>query len=130
MFLSAFRIRLGLIVSGLFATLVYLALGGSFGPGRNGMIQIEYGAYPEKFRGLEVEIDGRIAGTLEPFGSATRTGFVVQEGEHRVRVLDPSMASQPRDVRVARGQGVLLILDVVDAYVRTGGMKPMLGFQG
>lgn len=128
--LNAFRIRLALMGGGLIMFLIYIAMGGQIGPGRNGTIQIEYGAYPERFTGLDVEIDGKVAGALKPFGSATRTGFLVAEGEHRVRVIDPSMPSQSRDVHVTSGQGVLLILDVVDAYARDGTAKPMIGFQG
>lgn len=111
MFLNALHIRLGLMVVGALLLGVFLAFGGRLGP--RPVIQVEYGMYPEVFQGMTVEIDGQRAGTLHPFGAANRTGFVVKEGRHSVRVVHPAYASVARDVDVrADGRPVLLILDL------------------
>jgi len=129
MYLNAFRIRVALIGAGILTTLIYLALGGRFGPGNNGAIQIEYGMYPEEFQGAEVLIDGAVAGTLKPFGSATRTGFEVQAGEHVVRIRHPKFASRERKVQIKPGGGTLLILNFGDPGMSAAGQGgPVITF--
>jgi len=111
MYLNAIRIRAALMVGGVLALLLFFALGGRLGP--RPVLQIEFGMYPEVFSGMTVEIDGKPAGTLKSLGAANRTGFVVPEGRHTVRVVHPLYASVVREVDVkANGHPVLLILDL------------------
>jgi len=130
MYLNAFRIRVALIGAGILTTIIYLAMGGRFGPGSKGAIQIEYGMYPDEFQGAEVLIDGQVAGTLKPFGSATRTGFEVTQGEHVVRIRHPRIASSERRVEIKAGSGVLLILNIGSEMSATGGDRPTITFDG
>jgi hypothetical protein len=129
MFLNAFRIRLALMGAGILTLCVYLAMGGRLGPPRHGAITIEYGMYPDEFQGLAVEIDGVVAGTLKPFGSATRTAFEVKPGEHAIRVLHPQLGSQTRTLKVDAGEGELLILDFRDQVGTPGATTMAVGFQ-
>jgi hypothetical protein len=62
MFMNVFKVRAVWAIAGLVVMIGYLATGGSFGS-RN-TILIEFGMYPEDFAGMQVEIDGEIAGTL------------------------------------------------------------------
>src|SRR5437870_4699897 len=57
-------------------------------------IIIEWGIAPEELEGLEVEIDGKVAGKLQKFGEATRTAFPVSKGDHTVRIRHPKRESQ------------------------------------
>src|SRR5688572_7164031 len=109
--LDSMRIRATLMLMGVVAFGVYLMAGV---PGRpKSIVQVEFGMYPDVFQGLTVEIDGEPAGTLKPFGAATRTGFEVKEGRHAIKVRHPKFASVARDVDVtANGQPVLLIMDM------------------
>jgi hypothetical protein len=111
MFLNAFRFRLALMGVGFVTLLFYLMMGGRIGPTGEGVIQVEYGAYPEAFEGLQVAIDGKAAGELKRFGAATRTGFQVREGRHEVRVVSSRFTTRPRLVNVDGGRTVLLVLD-------------------
>jgi hypothetical protein len=101
---------LGLIGAGVVTMAVFLMMGGSFTPTK-GAIQIDFSMDDENFAGLEVEIDGEVAGELKYFGAMTRSGFEVEEGEHEVRVLHPEYRCEPARVEVAVGEGVLLLLD-------------------
>lgn len=127
MFLNAFRIRLALMGAGILSAILYAAMGGRFGPSNAGVIQIEYGVYPEAFQGLQVAIDGQPAGELKPFGAATRTGFEVEEGRHEVRIISSRFTSRPRSVNVESGHTVMLVLDIGDTAA--GGSKPEVYFQ-
>jgi hypothetical protein len=129
MFLDAMKIRIGMILVGLVMMGVYVAYGGRFGPGDRGVIQIEYGAYPEMFAGLTVEIDGKPAGVLKSFGRSTRTVFSVKEGEHTVRVLHPNLLSEPRLVDARTTLPVLLILDEHMAVDEHGATRQAIAFQ-
>jgi hypothetical protein len=87
------------------------------------VIQIDFGMYPEVFEGAEVEIDGKVVGTLERTGQATRAGFKVKEGKHVVRVLHAELGSQEMQVEVRPGEKVRVMLDMVEHYdsrTRTG----------
>ena len=130
MLMNALRRRLGLIGAGFVTLCIYAIGGGRMGPDRHGSIQIEYGMYPTEFEGLSVEIDGQVVGALKPFGNAHRCGFVVESGEHTVRVLHPTHESRPQPVRVLRGRPVLLILDLEKLADASGGSRSVLGFQG
>jgi hypothetical protein len=125
-YLNALHIRLSLMALGIVSLITFLALGGRLGPGNKGVIQIDYGIEPRSFAGLEVEIDGQTAGTLRPFGNASRTGFEVAKGMHQVRVRHPEFACEPRRVEVEPGRNVLLILDVGEGADAKGSMRSVL----
>ena len=110
--LSALRIPLrlaaGLVLMGIMA----LMTNGTFLGGDRSVIQIEFGMYPEEFEGLEVVIDDRSAGKLQYFGRATRTGFEVEHGRHKVEVVHPEFESVPATVAAGpQNSTVLLLLD-------------------
>jgi hypothetical protein len=87
--------------------------------GTTHLIQIDYrwgGAFLE---GAQVEIDGSVAGTLQPYGRSNPvTGFEVPRGEHVVRVLRDGCEGTPRTVSVGGDDGrrVTLMADVEDGY--------------
>jgi hypothetical protein len=76
-----------------------------------------------------VEIDGRPAGPLKAFGSASRCGFVVSEGLHEVRLVHPRIASLPEKVQVYRGSPVLLMLEVTEDGDGFGQPRAELAFR-
>lgn len=126
--LDATRMRAALMVAGVLMLAMYLAFGGRLAP--RPAVQIEFGMYPEVFRGMTVEIDGKPAGTLKPLGSVHRTAFTVEEGRHTVRVVHPLYASIERDVDVrANGRPVLLILDLQPTVNERGRAQTALAFQ-
>jgi len=128
MFLNIFKVRLALAVAGLVVLGGYLAAGGGFGS--KSTISIEYGMYPREFAGLQVEIDGKVVGTLKGFGNATRTAFAVKDGRHTVRVLHPDLECLPRTVTSgAGGRNVMLILDYRDRAAPDGSLQTVLAFQ-
>ena len=129
MVLNALRIRLALMAMGLVGVIVFMALGGRFGPGDKGVIQIDYSIEPRQFAGVEVVIDGQPAGTLRPFGNACRTGFEVKKGLHQVVVQSPDFNCEPRRVDVDAGRSVLLILDVQESTAVQGAAAPMLALR-
>ena len=126
--LDSFRIRLSLMGIGAVAVCVYLLAGGRIGPGNLGTIQIEYGTYPEAFEGLQVAIDGEVAGALKPFGAATRTVFAVREGRHLVRVKSTQYGCRGRIVNVESGHTMVLVLDV-GTTSNAGVVKPEIYIQ-
>ena len=95
------RLRLGLACAGIVLLIAWKVFGGSTGPEPG--ILIEFGSDPERFAGLAVEVDGRVVGTLERIGQATRTAFPVEPGEHTVLVRDPELPCAPARVTVADG---------------------------
>jgi hypothetical protein len=77
-----------------------------------------------------VEIDGKVVGTLKPFGQATRTAFAVKDGDHVVRVLHPTIASHPQTVTTGTGaRHVMLILDIREEMNEAGESELALAFQ-
>jgi hypothetical protein len=128
MFLNIFKVRLALAAAGLVVLAGYLVAGGGFGP--KSTISIEYGMYPREFAGLQVEIDGKVVGTLEGFGNATRTSFQVKDGRHSVRVLHPDLECLPRTVTSGTGgRNVMLVLDYADRTTPDGSLQTVLTFQ-
>lgn len=125
--LDAMRIRAALMLMGVVGLMVYLIAGGPLRP--KPVVTVEFGMYPDVFQGLTVEIDGQPAGTLKPFGAATRTGFEVKEGRHSIRVVHPKYASVPRQVTVTPGQPVLLIMDMQSTTDEQGRMGMALAWQ-
>jgi hypothetical protein len=127
MYLNAIRIRAALMIAGVLTMMMYFALGGRLGP--QPVVQIEFGAYPEVFQGMTVEIDGKPVGILRPFGAANRTGFVVKQGRHTVRVVHPLYTSVERSVDVeANGRPVVLILDLQPALNGRGHTQTAIAF--
>lgn len=114
---------------GIAALILHLMKTGHLAPPTKGTIQIEYGAYSRDFEGLQVEIDGRNAGVLKAFGSASRCGFLVNEGLHVVRLVHPKMDSEPEKVQVYAGSPVLLMLQVNETGGYGGGPRAELAFQ-
>lgn len=122
--MNVFHVRIAMALAGVIVLVGYLAVGGSFGS--KSTVMIEFGMYPEDFKGLDVEIDGEVVGQLQMFGAATRTGFAVEDGKHTVRVLHPEFACDPATVTAGTGASqVMLVLDFMGQ--RDG--KPVIGFQ-
>ena len=48
---------------------------------RESNLIIQFGISPEDFVGVEVLVDGEVAGTLQRTGGATRTGFRIGKGD-------------------------------------------------
>ena len=65
MFLNSWRMRLGLIAAGVLLTGAYLIFGGRPLLGADTGVLIEFGADPDRFAGMDVEVDGRIVGKRE-----------------------------------------------------------------
>jgi len=107
----------------------YFVAAGRYAPGAAGTIQIEYGMHAQEFEGLDVEIDGQVAGPLKPFASSTRAGFAVKEGQHRVRLLTPNLPSRGEKVQVYAGSSVLLLLEVEDRVGEDGARGVVLTFE-
>jgi len=107
----------------------YFIAAGRYAPGADGTIQIEYGMYASEFEGLDVEIDGQVAGKLKPFASSTRAGFAVKEGQHTVRLLTPNMPSRAEKVQVYIASSVLLLLEVQERVGEDGSRGVVLTFE-
>ena len=89
MVLNAFKIRMGLMGVGAIVVVMYLLAGGRLGPGNRGIVQIEFGLYPEKFEGMQVAVDGRPAGVLKSHGATTRSAFAIEKGRHEITLVSP-----------------------------------------
>ena len=112
MFLNSWRIRLGAMGAGIVLMVTWMVWGGSMLPGSEPRVLIEFGADPDQFAGLDVEIDGQVAGKLEQIGQATRTAFKVSPGAHTVRVLHPEFGCRPAEVTAdTPGMSTMLLLD-------------------
>ena len=125
--LNATRIRAMLVIVGVLSILMFVVFGGRFAP--QPVVQIEYGAYPDVFQGMAVEIDGKPSGILQPSGDGHRTGFTVTEGRHTIRVVHPLYVSLERSVDVPAGKPVRLVLDLQPTVDARGQMKTAIGFQ-
>jgi hypothetical protein len=124
MFLDAMRLRLSLMAAGLVALVVVSLSGGWFGPRNANTLTIDYAIDTRAFEGAQVEVDGRIVGTLAPTAHAARTVFMVGKGLHAVRVLHPDYACAPRRVDVSGGSGELLMLEIGEIADRGGTIQP------
>jgi len=116
MAMNALHMRFAAIAGGILLLGFFILSGGSLGSPE--VIQIDFGMYPEVFEGAEVEIDGKVVGTLERTGQATRAGFEVKEGKHVVRVLHAELGSQEMRVEVRKGEKVRVMLDMIEHYDR------------
>ena len=117
MFLKSWRLRLWAAGAGILVVLVAWSIfGGSTFPGGDCKVLIEFGTDAGTFSGLEVEVDGRVAGRLQATGAVTRTAFPVSCGTHRVRVLHPDFEPAVQEVRSdIPGVSTTLLLDHADA---------------
>lgn len=120
---------MGLMGAGAVTMALFLMMGGSMFPGDKGIVQIEFGIYPEELEGCEVEVDGEIVGKLQYFGAATRTGYELEEGDHMVRVIHPEFRMEPYRVEVTSGQTHLFLLDIGGARTADGEEYSALYFQ-
>ncbi|HKQ97848.1 MAG TPA: hypothetical protein VJV75_08235 [Candidatus Polarisedimenticolia bacterium] len=121
MFLSALRIRIGLVVVGVLLAVGWAAFGHSLFPSTQARILIEFGSDPDSFTGLEVEIDGRVVGQLEKIGQATRTAFPVEPGTHQVRVVGPAFDSAPATIDAPNpGMSTMVLLEYAETPGTSG----------
>jgi hypothetical protein len=114
-FLNSWRLRLWAMAAGILVAVGWSLFGGTIFPEGDCKVLIEFGSDPRSFTGLEVEVDGRVAGRLEPAGAVTRTAFPVACGKHRVRVLHPGY--DPADLWIDSnipGVATMLLLDHAD----------------
>lgn len=121
MAMNALHMRFAAIAGGILLLGFFFLFGGSLGSPQ--VIQIDFSMYPDVFEGAEVEIDGKVVGTLERSGQTLRAGFKVREGKHVVRVLHAELGSQEMRVDVRKGEKVRMMLDMVEHYdpqTRTG----------
>ncbi len=110
--------------SGLVVALAFVFTGGlSTAEAR---VAIEFGIEPELFEGLEVEIDGEIAGRLESTGRVTRRAFSLELGEHVIRIVHPEMRSEPRRVDLALRNQTLHLLADIEEHASAGGRSEMV----
>jgi hypothetical protein len=110
----------------LLVALIALEFLGCMGDTRPKIV-IEWGIAPEELEGLEVEIDGKIAGKLARFGEATRTAFAVDKGEHRIRIVHPTRTCETVKVDAALAtQRVMLIADFRESVSTQGAMTTVL----
>jgi len=127
--LDSMRIRLALMGVGLVAALVIMGATGKLGGKPKGVIAIEFGAYPDEFAGLEVEIDGQVVGKLRMVGAQTRNGFAVGPGTRQVRVIGPRWNSTPRPVEVQADRTMMFVLNVGEGMRASGATGPELVLQ-
>ena len=127
--LNALHMRFAAIAGGILLLAGYTLCGGSFGGDR--IVQIDFGMDPDYFEGMQVEIDGRIAGKLRVHGQVARTGFEVGKGTHRVRVIHPEIESEPVSLDMqAPGQTARLMLQIVERYdSETRTSRPVLSLE-
>jgi hypothetical protein len=108
------------------AFLCLLSLAGCFGDTRSHVV-IEFGAYPDEFIGMDVEVDGKVVGKLKQMGEITRSGFPLDKGQHTVRVVSPRFNSEPRQVNAEfKTQKIMLILEIGESMSASGSAKPTL----
>ncbi len=102
------RFRVAILVSGL----VLIGMWFAFGGGSQSIIAIEFGISPRDFVGVEVVIDGEVAGRLQRMGARTQTGFKVDDGDHVVTLRHPELRTVPVTVTSGfAGQPVVLLAD-------------------
>jgi len=122
------RLRLGMAGAAVVLFVAYKLMGGTLTPQQG--ILIEFGSDPDRFVGLEVEVDGQVVGVLEKIGAQTRTGFVVPAGTHTVRVRDRQLPCAPASVDIqANGMKVMLLLEYEESADRSGRITPGLALR-
>lgn len=84
---------------------------------RESNLIIQFGISPEDFDGVEVLVDGAVAGTLQRTGGATRTGFRIGKGEHVVLLNHPRYASEPARIAIdSVTPRVMLLVDFAQVF--------------
>jgi hypothetical protein len=112
MFLDSWRIRIGAMGAGILLVATWMIWGGSFLPGSECKVLVEFGADPDTFAGMEIAVDGQVAGRLEQVGQATRTAVPVACGTHRVSIRSAGFDCRPIEVEaVTPGVSTFLLLD-------------------
>lgn len=125
MFLNSWRIRIGMLGAGILLAAAWCLWGGSFVPGSECKVLVEFGSDPDTFAGMEVESDGHVLGRLEQVGQATRTAFPVACGTHQVSVRHPQFDSRPIEV-AANTPGLSTMLLLEHAEMPGPGGRPAL----
>lgn len=93
-------------------------------------ISIEFGMYPEELTDAQVIVNGRLVGTLERVGQATRTSFPVDPGVHEVAIRHPRLRCVPRRVEAGLpGQKVRLLADIRETWLE-GRVRPLIVLDG
>jgi hypothetical protein len=127
--LDSWHLRIAFLVMGLVAWLIFQGATGRIGGKQRGTVIVEFGAYPEEFAGLDVEVDGRVVGRLQTMGGQARTGFLVTEGYHELRVTGPEWHSVPRTIEVGRDRTARFMLDAGETATPDGLRHPTLVLQ-
>ena len=128
MFLNATKIRVGLMGVGAIAMVMYLLAGGRLGPGNRGIVQIEFSLYPET-EGMQVAVDGRVAGVLKSHGATKRSAFAIEEGRHEITLVSTEFDCELQTVHVESGRTVMLVVDVGGGVSADGSSRPQILFQ-
>jgi hypothetical protein len=112
--LNALHMRFAAIAAGLVIFVLVGLAGGRPDPAA-GYVLIDFSSGPDIFRGLEVEIDGEVVGTLESVGGTHRNAFGVKRGTHEVRVLHPAIGCRTATVELEHPtQRLPLMLQIGD----------------
>jgi hypothetical protein len=127
--LDSWRLRIAFLALGLVAWLVFMGASGRIGGKPRGVVVIQFGAYPDEFAGLDVEVDGKVLGQLQYMNGQTRTGFSLTEGYHDIRVTGPRWHSTPRKVEVGRDRTVNMLLDTQPVMLPDGSQRNGLVLQ-
>ena len=115
MFLNSWRLRFWAMGAGILVAVAWSIFGGAIFPSGDCKVLIEFGSDPDTFAGLQVEVDGRVAGRLQQVGAVSRTAFPVACGTHRVRVLHPEFEAADLQVRSdIPGVATMLLLEHAD----------------
>lgn|SRR5512134_2670914 len=113
--LRPLRWRVAAVLVGAGLVIAWVVMAG----GTTHIIQIDYRWGGPFLEGSQVEIDGVVVGTLQPYGRSNPvTGFEVEPGEHVVRVLRDGCEGTPRTVRIGGDDGRLatFMADVEEGY--------------
>jgi hypothetical protein len=96
-----------------------MVLGYMWASGRAGYtLQIDYSWTGDFLEGAEVYVNGEVIGVLEPYGRSQRqTGFTLEPGEYKVRIVHPS-CEHGREYDVKLGDGgprlTVMIADIAE----------------
>ena len=102
------RQRLGLTIAGIILIVAWRIFAG--GPSQ--VIQVNFSMDPQFFAGVEVIIDGEVAGVLRPMGTRNVTGFEVSDGEHTIELRNEGYLSESTRFTAGFGGGGPLMADI------------------
>jgi hypothetical protein len=104
--LRPLRWRAGIMLIGAGLVVAWVVMSGR----TSHLIQIDYTWGRGFLDSAEVEIDGEVAGVLQPYGEGNYvTGFRVDAGEHVVRVLREGCEGIPDTVTLGGASGRLAV---------------------